>query len=52
MAGECLTEMVLSAKKNDLFEGLAADLSPTGIAILQYMDGTILCIDHDPEKSY
>jgi hypothetical protein len=51
MVGESLTKMVLTAKKNGLFVGLAADLIPNGIAILQYVDDTVLCIEHDPDKA-
>lgn len=51
MAGEVLTKMVLSAQRNGLFSGLASDLVENGIAILQYADDTVLCIEHDQEKT-
>lgn len=51
MAGECLTKMVLTAQKNGLFVGLAADLITNGVAILQYADDTVICIEHDLEKA-
>jgi hypothetical protein len=51
MAGEVLTKMVLSAQRNGLFSGLASNLVENGIAILQYADDTVLCIEHDQEKA-
>ena len=51
IAAECLCKMVLQAQKNNLFVGLAADLVENGVAILQYADDTVLCIEHDPDKA-
>uniref|UniRef100_A0A8R7QJD2 Reverse transcriptase domain-containing protein n=1 Tax=Triticum urartu TaxID=4572 RepID=A0A8R7QJD2_TRIUA len=51
IAAKCLCKMVLQAQKSNLFVGLAADLVENGVAILQYADDTILCIEHDPEKA-
>uniref|UniRef100_A0A453KRB4 Reverse transcriptase domain-containing protein n=1 Tax=Aegilops tauschii subsp. strangulata TaxID=200361 RepID=A0A453KRB4_AEGTS len=45
LAAECLSKMILNAHKNGLFNGLAADLIPNGIAVLQYADDTVLCIE-------
>ena len=50
-AAECLTKMVLNAQKNNLFKGLASDLIPNGVAILQYADDTILCIEDDIDQA-
>uniref|UniRef100_A0A453T243 Reverse transcriptase domain-containing protein n=1 Tax=Aegilops tauschii subsp. strangulata TaxID=200361 RepID=A0A453T243_AEGTS len=45
LAAKCLSKMILNAQKNGLFKGLAADLIPNGIAVLQYADDTVLCIE-------
>ena len=37
--------------KNKLIVGLAADLIPDGVAVLQYADDTIICIEDDIEKA-
>ena len=47
---ECLCKMVLQAQKNNLVVEFAPDLVEKGVAILQYADDTIFCIDHDLEK--
>ena len=31
--------------------GLAPDLIPNGVAVLQYADDTIICLDHDVDKA-
>lgn len=51
LAVECLTKMILNAQKNGLFSGLAADLIPNGIAVLQYADDTIICIEDGIDKA-
>ena len=51
IAAECLCKMVLQAQTNGLIDGLASDLVDKGVAILQYADDTILCIEHNPEKA-
>ena len=51
MAAECLTKMVLSAQKNSLIKGLAADLIDGGVGILQYADDTVVCFEHDIDKA-
>jgi hypothetical protein len=43
--------MVLQAQQNGLISGLAPDLVNNGVAILQYADGTVLCLSHDPDKA-
>jgi hypothetical protein len=49
--GEVLTKMVLQDQSNGLFVGLAPDLVENGVGILQYVDDTVLCISHEPEKA-
>jgi hypothetical protein len=44
---DCLTKLVKQAQVNGLFTGLAANLIPKGIAILQYADDTIICLKND-----
>lgn len=51
LAAECLAKMIKNAQRNKLIVGLAADLIPDGIAVLQYADDTIICIEHDVEKA-
>lgn len=51
LAAECLTNMVMNAQKNNLFKGLASDLIPNGVPILQYADDTVLCIEDDIDKA-
>jgi hypothetical protein len=43
--------MVIKAQQNNLISGLISNLIPHGIAILQYVDDTIICLDHDLEKA-
>jgi hypothetical protein len=43
--------MVLKAQENGLLVGLAPDLIHNGIAVLQYVDDTVLCFSHDPDKA-
>lgn len=45
-AAVCLTRMVHNAQVNGLVVGLAANLIPRGIAILQYADDTIIQQQH------
>jgi hypothetical protein len=51
MVGESLTKMVLQARQNGLLSGFALDLVENGVAILQYADGTVLCLSHNPKNS-
>ncbi|KAM0914187.1 hypothetical protein ACQ4PT_011721 [Festuca glaucescens] len=48
---EALTKMVLKAQENCLLVGLAPDLIPNGVAVLQYAGDTVLCICHEPDKA-
>jgi hypothetical protein len=45
---QCLAKMVLEAQANNLLVGLILDLIDKGVAIMQYVDDTVLCISHDP----
>ena len=51
LAANCLTKMVIKAQQNGLFKGLAADLIPNGVAVLQYADDTILCFEDNPRNA-
>jgi hypothetical protein len=46
---DCLTRMVIRAQQNTLVTRLIKHLIPKGVAILQYTDDTILCLDHNLE---
>jgi hypothetical protein len=39
--------MVVKAQENDKNVGLVSNLIPRGIAIVQYADDTILCLEAD-----
>lgn len=45
-AADCLTRMVHNAQSNGLVPGLASNLIPKGVAILQYADDTIMCLEN------
>jgi len=46
-----LARMVKMAQHNGLLCGLAENLIPKGVAILQYADDTIICLKNDVEKA-
>lgn len=46
---DCRTRMVLRAQENDLVIGLIKHMIHKGIAVLQYANDTILCLDHNIE---
>ena len=46
-----LARMVRQAQNNNLLCGLAANLIPKSVAILQYADDTIICLKHDLEMA-
>jgi len=48
---DCLARMVKMAQHNGLLCGLAENLIPKGVAILQYADDTIICLKNDVEKA-
>jgi hypothetical protein len=39
--------MVCKAQQNNLITGLCSDIIPRGVAILQYADDTIVCMEND-----
>jgi hypothetical protein len=41
--------MVVRAQENALVAGLIKHMFPKGVAVLQYIDDTILCLDHNIE---
>jgi hypothetical protein len=43
--------MVLRAQANSRITGLIPHLIPNGVAILQYVDDTIMCLENDLEKA-
>ena len=43
--------MINKAQPNGLLTGIASDLIPNGVAVLQYVDDTIICLDHYVEKA-
>jgi hypothetical protein len=49
LAADCLAKMVQRAQENNLIKGLISDLIPKRVAILQYADDTILCMEDDVE---
>jgi hypothetical protein len=51
MVAESLPKMILKAYENGLIVGLPSNLIDKGV-VLQYDDDTVLCIQHDLEKSY
>jgi hypothetical protein len=42
---------MIKAQHNGLVIGLISNLIPTGVAILQYADDTIICLKNDLEKA-
>ena len=46
---ECLTKMVHKTQENNLIIGLISHVIPNGVAILQFVDDTILFLKHDLE---
>jgi hypothetical protein len=47
----CLTRMVLKAQINDRITGLIDNLIPKGVAILQYANDTIMCLENNVENA-
>jgi hypothetical protein len=43
--------MVIRAQANSRITGLIPHLIPNGVAILQYADDTIMCLENDLEKA-
>jgi hypothetical protein len=47
IVADCLTRMILKAQNNNMLTGLVKYLIPKGVAVLQYADDTILCLEHN-----
>jgi hypothetical protein len=48
---ECLTKMFFVAQENNLITRFASDIIDKGVTILQYVDDTIIYIQHDVEQA-
>lgn len=46
---DCLTRMIKQAQRNGLITGLASNLIDKGVAVLQYADDTIICLENNTE---
>ena len=44
---DCLTRMIKHAQKNCLVKGLTSNLIENAVAVLQYADDTIICLEND-----
>jgi hypothetical protein len=51
LIAESLTKLILNAQENGLLTGLAPELIENGIDVLQYVDDTVICLQHVPEKA-
>jgi hypothetical protein len=51
LAADCLAKMVHTAQNNGLIKGFISDLIPNGVAVLQYADDTILCMEDDADTA-
>jgi hypothetical protein len=51
VVADCMTHMVMQAQQNSLISGLIPHLIPNGVAILQYVDDTIMCLKNDMENT-
>jgi hypothetical protein len=49
MAADCLARMIRKAQNNNLIVGLAENLIPKGVAVLQCADDTIIYLKDDIE---
>ena len=49
IASDALAKMITTAQENDLFTGLVPEYVEKGVAVLQYADDTILCLQDDIE---
>jgi hypothetical protein len=50
LAADCLAKMVYKAQENGLIKGLVPNYIEHGVAILQYADDTILCVEDEMES--
>ena len=51
IAADTLAKMISLAQKNNLIKGLVPEYIENGVAVLQYADDTILCIQDDKEQA-
>jgi hypothetical protein len=51
LAADCLAKMIHTAQENELIKGLVPELVRGGVAILQYADDTILCMEDDVDTA-
>ena len=49
IAADALAKMITTAQENDFFTGLVPEYVEKGVAVLQYADDTILCLQDDIE---
>lgn len=50
-AADYLAKMVQTTQQNGIIKGLVPKYIPNGVAILQYDDDTILCMEEDPKTA-
>ena len=51
VAADCLARIVRKAQRANLITGLAENLIPGGVILLQYADDTIVCLQNDMTKA-
>jgi hypothetical protein len=51
VVADYLTHMVMQAQQHSLISGLISHLIPNGVAILHFIDDTIMCLENDMEKA-
>jgi hypothetical protein len=51
IAADTLAKMINLAQRNNLIKGLVSEYIENGIAVLQYADDTVLCIQDDKEQA-
>jgi hypothetical protein len=51
IAADSLAKMISLAQKNNLIKGLVPEYIENGVAVLQYADDIILCIQDDKEQA-
>lgn len=49
IAADNLAKMILMAQQNGIIKGLVMEYVENGVAIMQYADDTILCIEDNKE---
>ena len=51
LAADALAKMIQQAQRNGLIQGLIPEYVENGIAILQYADDTILCLQDEDDSA-